>query len=117
MDSRFFFSGTTFLQISQAFLVISGMCVFSTASALFMFPPMYLYYGSALHLYKFEKADGIGYAYEVVIQGFIRFASIAVIPVSVSVAIIYLLVVYLLAFLLPKCLQILIIIIFFIHYS
>ena len=85
-------SGTTYLQVNQAFLVVSGMCVFSAASALFMFPAMYLYYQPALVMYKFERADGVGNAYELVIQGFIRFASIALIPVIVSVAIIYLLV-------------------------
>ena len=68
------------------------MCVFSTASALFMFPAMYLYYKPALELYRFEKADGIGCSYEIVVQGFIRFASIALFPVVVSVAVIYLLV-------------------------
>ena len=68
------------------------MCVFSAASGLFMFPAMYLYYKPALELYRFEKADGIGSAYELVIQGFIRFASIAFIPVASAVAIIYLLV-------------------------
>ena len=84
--------GTTYLQVNQAFLVVSGMCVFSTASALFMFPAMYLYYEPALAMYKFEKADGVGCAYEIVVQGFIRFASIAVFPVIVAVAVIYLLV-------------------------
>ena len=87
-------SGTTYLQVNQAFLVVSGMCVFSTASALFMFPAMYLYYQPALIMYKFERADGVGSAYELVVQGFIRFASIALIPVIVSVAVIYLLVSY-----------------------
>ena len=78
--------------MNQAFLVVSGMCVFSTASALFMFPAMYLYYQPALTMYKFEKADGVGCSYDIVIQGFIRFASVAVLPVIAGVALIYLLV-------------------------
>ena len=68
------------------------MCVFSTASALFMFPAMYLYYQRALDMYGFEKNDGIGLAYELVIQGFIRFASFAFFPVIAAVTVIYLLV-------------------------
>ena len=68
------------------------MCVFSTASALFMFPALYLYYKPALDMYKFEKADGVGYAYDLVLQGFLRFASIALGPVFISVSVIYLLV-------------------------
>ena len=84
--------GTTYIQVDEAILVISGMCVFSTASALFMFPALYLYYKPALDMYTFEKADGVGCAYEIVLQGFIRFASIALGPVIVAVSVIYLLV-------------------------
>lgn len=76
----------------QALLIVSGMCVFSTASALFMFPAMYLYYRQALNIYRFEKADGVGCAYELVVQGFVRFGSIALLPVIASVALIYFLV-------------------------
>ena len=68
------------------------MCVFSTASALFMFPALYLYYKPALDIYSFEKADGVGCAYDIVIQGFIRFASIALGPVFIAVSVIYVLV-------------------------
>ena len=78
--------------MDEAVLVVSGMCVFSTASALFMFPALYLYYKQALDIYKFEKADGVGSAYDIVLQGFTRFASIALGPVVVAVSVIYLLV-------------------------
>ena len=78
--------------MSKAVLVVSGMCVFSTASALFMFPALYIYYKPALDMYTFEKADGVGFAHDIVVQGFIRFASIALIPVFVAVSVIYLLV-------------------------
>ena len=63
--------------MNKAVVVVSGMCVFSTASALFMFPAMYIYYKPALELYSFEKQDGVGRAYDIVLQGFIRFVSIA----------------------------------------
>lgn len=66
------------------------MCVFSTASALFMFPAMYPYYQRALEVYGFEKADGVGRAYDLVIQGFIRFTSITFFPVIFAVTTIYL---------------------------
>lgn len=85
-------AGTTYFQINQAFLVVSGMCVFSTASALFMFPAMYLYYKPALEVYRFEKADGVGRPHDIVLQGFIRFMFIAFFPIIVSVTVIYLLV-------------------------
>ena len=57
-----------------------------------MFPAMYLYYQRALEVYGFEKADGVGQAYDIVIQGFIRFMSIAFFPVIFAVTVIYLLV-------------------------
>lgn len=85
-------AGTTYVQTSRALLVISGMCVFSTASALFMFPAMYLYFQPALRMFKFEITDGFGYSYEIVVQGFVRFASAALLPVVASVVIIYFLV-------------------------
>ena len=57
-----------------------------------MFPAMYPYYQKALLVYGFEKADGVGKAYDLVIQGFIRFASITFFPVVFAVSVIYLLV-------------------------
>ena len=86
------FTGTTYIQEQAALLVIAGVCVFSTASALFMFPAMYLYYQPALNVYGFERADGIGRAHDIVIQGFIRFQSISFLPVIFSTTLLYLLV-------------------------
>ena len=57
-----------------------------------MFPAMYPYYQKALQVYGFEKADGVGKAYDLVIQGFIRFTSITFFPVVLAVTVIYLLV-------------------------
>lgn len=88
----FRFAGTTYIQESAAYLVIVGFCVFSTASALFMFPVMWLYYQPALKMYSFEKADGIGQAYDIVIQGFIRFNYLSFFPVIFSTTLLYLLV-------------------------
>ena len=68
------------------------MCVFSTTSALLMFPAMYPYYTRALEVYKFERADGVGKAYDLVIQGFVRFAFLALFPMIFAVTAIYLLV-------------------------
>ena len=66
--------------------------MFSTASALFLFPSMYPYYLKALEVYRFERADGTGKAYDLVIQGFVRFNFLAVLPVIFAVSVIYLLV-------------------------
>ena len=41
-------------------------------------------------VYGFEKADGVGKAYDLVIQGFIRFASITFFPLIAAVTVIYL---------------------------
>ena len=68
------------------------MCVFSTTSALFMFPAMYPYYTRALEVYKFERTDGVGKAYDLVIQGFVRFVFLALFPMIIAVTAIYLLV-------------------------
>lgn len=83
-------TGTSYFQVHAPLLVISGMCVFSTASALFMFPAMYPYYQRALEVYSFEKADGVGKAYDLVIQGFIRFTSITFFPLIIAVTVVYL---------------------------
>ena len=85
-------TGTSYFQVERSLLIISGMCVFSTASALFMFPAMHPYYQKALVVYGFEKRDGVGNAYDLVIQGFIRFTSITFFPVIFAVTVIYLLV-------------------------
>lgn len=71
---------------------MSGFCVYSVASALFMFPALYTYYQRALNIYSFEHADGVGKASDLVIQPFIRFISMAIIPVVVCAWILYLLV-------------------------
>lgn len=86
------FLGTSYFQVDEGLLIISGMCVFSTTSALFMFPAMYPYYTRALEVYKFEKADGVGKAYDLVIQGFVRFSFLALFPMIFAVTAIYLLV-------------------------
>lgn len=57
-----------------------------------MFPAMAPYYQRALEVYGFEKTDGVGQAYDLVIQGFIRFTSITLFPVIIAVTVIYLLV-------------------------
>lgn len=74
------------------FLVMSGFCVYSVASALFMFPAMHLYYDKALQLYKIEHLDGVGRSFDLVIQGFIRFVTLACLPVVLCAAILYFLV-------------------------
>ena len=74
------------------FLVMSGFCVYSVASALFMFPAMYPFYTKAMEIYTFEHADGAGRATDLVIQPFVRFISMAFFPVIICVGLLYLLV-------------------------
>ena len=71
---------------------MSGFCVYSVASALFMFPVMYTYYQKALDIYAFERADNAGMASDLVFQPFIRFVALAVLPVVVCAWVLYVLV-------------------------
>lgn len=72
--------------------MISGMCVFSVASGLFVFPAIEPYYTPAIRVYKYERADGVGRSQDLIVQGFIRYISVAFLPVVVSSGVIYLLV-------------------------
>ena len=71
---------------------MSGFCVYSVASALFMFPALYTYYQKALEIYSFEHADSAGRAYDLVVQPFIRFITMAILPVVACALILYVLV-------------------------
>jgi hypothetical protein len=85
--------GTVYFQQSNALLVMSGFCVYSVASALFMFPVLQNYYLKTLEVYGFEKADGAGRACDIVLQGFTRFVTMAIIPVIACALVLYLLLV------------------------
>lgn len=84
--------GTVYFQQTRAFLVVSGMCVFSVASGLFVFPAIELYYTPAIRVYGYEREDGVGRSQDLVVQGFIRYISIAFAPVVLATGVIYLLV-------------------------
>ncbi|KAL5474832.1 hypothetical protein EMCRGX_G026851 [Ephydatia muelleri] len=85
--------GTVYYQSYSPLLVMSGFCVYSVASALFMFPALYLYYQRALEVYAYEHADGVGSPWDIVIQGFIRGITLGFFPVILCAAILYLLLV------------------------
>ena len=85
-------TGTVYFQAAAPFLIMSGFCVYSVASALFMFPALYTFYTRALEIYVFEHADGSGRATDLVIQPFVRFISMAFFPVIICAAVLYLLV-------------------------
>ena len=85
-------TGTVYLQQDQPFLIVSGFCVYSVASALFMFPALFSYYQKALEIYSFEHADGAGRAYDLVIQPFVRFITMATVPVIACALVLYMLV-------------------------
>lgn len=86
------YAGTTYIQENLAFLVIPGLCAFSTASSFIMFPAMYTYYRRALEVSDTLRVDGVGSPRIIILQGFIRFASLAFFPVIISVTALYLLV-------------------------
>ena len=88
------FTGTAYFQETTPFLILSGFCVYSVASALFMFPALYGYFSRALDMYTFEHADGAGQASDLVIQPFVRFISMAFFPVVICAGVLYLLVRY-----------------------
>ena len=87
-----FSPGTVYYQSYNPLLVMSGFCVYSVASALFMFPALYLYYQRALEVTHYERADGAGRSADIVIQGFIRGINQGVFPVIICAAVLYLLV-------------------------
>ena len=86
------FSGTVYFQQTSPVLIVSGFCVYSVASALFMFPAVYGSLYQALIIYMFERADSAGRSADVVIQSFVRFSSMALLPVIVCAGLLYLLV-------------------------
>lgn len=43
-------------------------------------------------MYRYEKADGAGRAQDLIVQGFIRFATMGILPVVFSAGVLYLLV-------------------------
>ncbi|CAI8009436.1 ABC transporter G family member 8 [Geodia barretti] len=86
-----FLLGTVYFQTSEPFLIMSGFCVYSVASALFMFPAMYTFFTQAMELYRFEHADGAGRATDLVIQPFVRFISMAFFPVIICAGVLYVL--------------------------
>ena len=69
--------------------MVSGFCVYSVASALFMFPALYMFFVPALGVYTFEHADGAGRATDLVIQPFVRFISMAFLPVIIGAGVLY----------------------------
>ena len=85
-------TGTVYYQSQSPLLVMSGFCVYSVASALFMFPALYLYYQRALEVYTYEHADGVGSPCDIVIQGFIRGITLGFSPVIICASVLYLLV-------------------------
>ena len=91
-DFYLILTGTVYLQTNKPFLVMSGFCVYSVASALFMFPALYTFYIPALQIFTFEHADGAGRATDLVIQPFVRFISMAFFPVIICAGVLYVLV-------------------------
>ena len=92
LSKKNFLTGTVYLQQDQPFLIMSGFCVYSVASALFMFPALFSYYQQALEIYSFEHVDGAGRVYDLVIQPFVRFITMAIIPVISCALVLYVLV-------------------------
>ena len=86
------YTGTVYFQQTQPFLILSGFCVYSVASALLMFPALYGYFSRALDIYTFERADSAGRASDLVIQPFVRFISMAFFPVIICAGVLYMLV-------------------------
>ena len=82
-------SGTLFLRTTDPFNVLRGLWLFSLASALFVFPAMYIFYTPALKMYAHEHAEGIRQATDLVIQPFVRFISITFIPFVLYAGILY----------------------------
>ena len=68
------------------------MCVFAVASGIFVFPAIEPYFRPAIRIYNYERTDGVGGSQDLIFQGFIRFVTVAFIPVVASTALTYFLV-------------------------
>lgn len=84
--------GTVYIQRSDPYLIVPAMGVFSCASGMFVFPAIELYFSPAIKLYRYEKANGVGQAQDLVLQGFSKYVTIAFFPVLLSTSMMYLLV-------------------------
>jgi hypothetical protein len=84
--------GTLYFQRSNPYLIVPAIGAFSGASGLYVFPAIEIYFTPALKLFSYEKANGVGSARDLVLQGFIRYATIGFLPVMMSTSLIYILV-------------------------
>lgn len=87
-----YFLGTLYFQRTNPYLIVPAIATFSCASGLYVFPAIELYFTPAMRLFSYEKANGVGSVTDLIFQGFIRFSTIAFIPVLMSTSVIYLLV-------------------------
>lgn len=88
-----FLLGTAYWQAQKSFLVLSGFCVYSVASALFMFPALNAFFQKALEVYRYEHSDGICRPWDLVLQGFIKAVFMSIVPVIICAGVLYLLLV------------------------
>ena len=70
------------------------MCVLLPLDSLFVLNLCEMYFFYFLKVYRYEKADGAGRAQDIIVQGFIRFATMGILPVVFSAGVLYLLVRY-----------------------
>lgn len=85
-------AGTVYIQTTDAANIVRAMAIFTWGSGLWIFPAIQVFYIPALKLFGYEKANRVGKARDVVIQGFIRYITIVFIPIVVSGSLLYLLV-------------------------
>lgn len=81
-----------YVQRTDPAQIVPAMAIFTWASGLYVFPAIELYYTPAIKLFGYEKANGIGGAQDIVIQGFIRYTTITFFPILASTSVLYLLV-------------------------
>lgn len=87
-----FLLGTVYFQRTNPAEIVAAMTIFSVSSGFFIFPAAELYYTPAIKLFGYEKANGVGSAHDLVIQGFIRYVTLGFFPIVVSLSMVYLLV-------------------------
>eukprot|EP00118_Oscarella_pearsei_P004171 m.17345 g.17345 ORF g.17345 m.17345 type:complete len:1779 (+) comp27452_c0_seq1:72-5408(+) len=87
-----FVLGTAYFQAGTPLLIMAAFCVFSFASSIFMFPAVFPHLSKAIEMFKLEKADGVGYSFEILLQTFLRFVAMSFFPLIVCTLILYLMV-------------------------
>jgi hypothetical protein len=76
-------AGSAYFQADSMLLIMAALSIYSYASSIFMFPPVYYHLSKALEMYYLEKADGLGRSIELLLQTFMRYIAKSTLPLVI----------------------------------